>query len=470
MVKSMDDTIGFNSVSVQQIREILVAKKRLIFSTIAITVATTIVAGLVLPARYTATTTLVIQYKLPAESDPRTEVLAPDLQLNYMSTQVAIISSHHVAARVVDRLKLVDNPGWQEGYKEEEATKSIRDWAADKLIESLQVDSAKDSRVVNISYTSQKPKFSAAVANTFAAVYDATNLDLSTIPARKSAEQYNSVLSGLRDKVDRAQSDLNRYQQENNIVNIDENLDVETTRLTGLGLKLVETQAAAKTAVNQLRQLEAMKASGQSLDTLPEVTSNPLLNQLRSDLGQKEADLAQIAMGHGKGYPAYQRAAREVATRRARIAAEIATVAQAIKNRAKEAESLEEDLRKARDEQIRKVMDLKRLRDRIPGLTRAVENAEANYDSALSQYNLSLVDSGLTQTNVVSLDPALVPTSPSFPKWKVNIVLSVVLGSILAFGLAIVSELRNRKVSSEADLEATMGSHLIVTLPSGDAR
>lgn len=464
------DTIGFNSVSFQQVLEILAAKQRLIFSTIAITVVTTIIAGLLLPAKYTATTTLVIQYKLPAESDPRTEVLAPDLQLNYMSTQVAIISSHHVAARVVDRLKLVDNPGWQGSYKKEEATNSIRDWAADKLLESLRVDSAKDSRVVTISYTSGKPKLSADVANAFAAVYDTTNLDLSTTPARKSAEQYNSVLSELRDKVDRAQSDLNRYQQENNIVNIDENFDVETTRLTGLAQKAAEAQGAAKAAVNQLQQLEAMKASGQSLDTLPDVFSNVLLNQLRADLGEKEAELAQISTGHGKGHPAYQRAAQEVGTRRARIAAELATVAHAIENRAKAAESLEEDLRKARKEQIGKVMELKRVRDRIPALTRAVENAEANYDSALSQYNLSLIESRLTQTNVVSLDPALVPTIPSFPKWKVNIVLSFVLGAILALGLAIVSELRNRKVSSEADLEATMGNRLIVTLPSGNAR
>ena len=464
------DTIGFNSLSVQRIREILAAKRWLIFSTIAITVATAIVAGLVLPAKYTATTTLVIQYKQPAESDPRTEVLPPDLQLNYMSTQVAIITSHHVAGQVVDRLKLVDNPAWQGWYKEEEATESIRDWAADTLLESLEVDSAKDSRVVNISYTSKKPKFSAAVANAFAAVYDATNLDLSTIPARKSAEQYNSVLSELRDKVDQAQSDLNRYQQENNIVNIDENFDVETTRLTGLAQKAAEAQSEAKTALNQLRQLEAMKVSGQSLDTLPDVFSNALLNQLRAELGQKEAELAQISTGHGKGHPAYQRAAREVGMRRARIAAELATVAHAIENRAKAAESLEEDLRKAREEQIGKVMELKRLRDRIPALTRAVENAEANYDSALSQYNLSVVESRLTQTNVVSLDPALVPTIPSFPNWKVNIVLSVVLGSILALGLAIVSELRNRKVSSEEDLEAIMGSRLIVTLPSGNAR
>jgi polysaccharide biosynthesis transport protein len=70
-------------------------------------VASTTIASLLWPKKYTATASVVVDVK----PDPLSTLLYPGMGTPaFMATQVDIISSDRVAQRVVRNLKMADNP------------------------------------------------------------------------------------------------------------------------------------------------------------------------------------------------------------------------------------------------------------------------------------------------------------------------------------------------------------------------
>jgi uncharacterized protein involved in exopolysaccharide biosynthesis len=85
-----------------QLLLILKARSKIILIAFGLTVLTTLIVSLLLPKSYTATTSLVLNYK---GMDPVTGLALPaQLMPGYMATQVDIITSRNVAIKVVDQL------------------------------------------------------------------------------------------------------------------------------------------------------------------------------------------------------------------------------------------------------------------------------------------------------------------------------------------------------------------------------
>src|SRR5688572_30093842 len=94
-------------MNLTQLLLILLARKRIILATLLVTVSLTMLVSLSLPKTYQATASVLLNYK---GMDPLTGIVMPSQLLpGYMATQIDIISSKNVAARVVDQLKLAQN-------------------------------------------------------------------------------------------------------------------------------------------------------------------------------------------------------------------------------------------------------------------------------------------------------------------------------------------------------------------------
>jgi chain length determinant protein EpsF len=450
-------------MNLQQLLSILRGRLWLMLFVVVATLVTTAMITFSSPVTYTSTATLLIDFREPVEE---TDPLQPLLQPSYLATQVGIITSHNVAARVVDNLKLVNSPEWRAQFElATEGKGSARDWMADALLENLTVTPVEESRLVTISYAAEDPAFAAAVANGFARAYRDTNLELSVDPARKNAEWFDGLLAGLRQKLEQAQAKLSAYQQEKGILNTDEKLDIETARLAEISAQLVAAQAETHNAEIALREMEELSAAGGSLDALPDVLSSTFLQSLKAELGRKEAELAEMSDSYGPKHPTYKQKASEVRSLRAKVGTETRTIAGSLRNRVNQARSREKALKDAEDVQKAKLLGLKRPRDEINPLMREVESAQRNYDSALERLNQYSMQSRLDQTNVTVLNPAVTPLFPSSPNVKLNMALGLMLGLMLGFGLALLLEMTGRKVRSDQDLVDSTGVPLLGMLP-----
>lgn len=441
-----------------QILTILRARKWIFLLTLGLTVATTIIVSLVLPKNYTATTTLVVNFK---GTDPVTGATIPAMLMpGYLATQTEIISSRRVARNVVEKLNLAASPVVREQFEDDtEGQGDVNDWLADRLLQSLDVEPSRESSVISISYRGADPKFAAALANAFAASYAETNLKLKVEPSQQAAAWFNDQIKGLRENLEKAQAKLSAYQREHGIIAVDERLDVETARLADLSSQVVMAQSQTFDSLSRQRQL----GQGGAAES-PDIMANPLIQGLKSQLVQAEAKFTETSQRMQKNHPQYQAAANEVANLKARIDEEVAKAGNSIGQAAKISQRREGDLRAALASQKSKLLELKQQRDDIAVLTREVENAQRVYDLAMQRFSQTSMEGQANQTDVSVLNVAVPPLKPSSPRVFLNAVLSVFLGTLLGLGFSLLVEMVDRRIRTSDDVSVIAGLPVLGSL------
>lgn len=434
-------------MNLSQLLLILRARRKAALLTLLATVVLTVVVSLIIPPTYKATTSLVMNYK---GVDPVTGLGMPGQLLpGYMATQIDIITSKNVALRVVDSLKLASNPTVIEQFNDDTGGKgTVRDWLADLLLKKINIVPSRESSVVDITFKGADPDFVAAVANAFADEYLKLNVQLKVDPMKRATAYFNGQIKQQRDVLEAAQSRLSKYQQEHGIVSVDNRLDVEQSRLNDLSAQLVAAQGQLMEATSRQRM-----AVGGSVDS-PDVAANPLIQSLKLNLGSAEAKLAEIGQRLDRNHPQYQSAKAEVDKLRAELREQLNNTASSIGGNAQILRQREAAVRAALNEQKTKVLELNRTRDEMGVLTKELENAQRAYDATSQRLSQTRIEGQADQTDIAVLNPAVPPIEPSTPKLLLNLVLSVLMGAILAVAVAVFSELTDRRVRSAGDLVA----------------
>ncbi len=438
-------------MSFSQLLSILVARIRILAWVFFLTVITTTVISFVLPKTYTATTSLVINSK---GADPVTGFMLPPASMaGYIATQVDIIQSRNVALKVVEKLGVVNSAVARIQF--EKSTKgegNISDWYADQFLQNLDVKPSRESSVIEISYQGADPKFSAMLANAFAEAYINTNLQLKIEPAKQTALWFDQEIKGLRQNVELSQEKLSAYQKEHGIASSDDRLDIETARLNELSNQLVMAQAQTYDSNSRHSQLKRGVES-----EAPEVLANPLIQGLKSQLAQADAKLTDLSQHLGQNHPQYQAAQEEVNNLRRLIAAETAKTSSSVGQSARVSQQKEAEVRSSLAAQKEQVLKFKSQRDEMAVLLREAESAQRIYDNALQRFGQTNMESKSVQTDVSVLNPAVPPLKHSSPKIFINILLSIILGALLAVGIAIVAEVLDRRVRTAEDLMQMLG-------------
>ncbi|WP_101048430.1 chain length determinant protein EpsF [Macromonas nakdongensis] len=428
---------------------------------LALTVLTTLGVSLYLPKQYTASAAVVVDVRSP---DAITGIaLGGNVNASYMATQVDIINSDRVARTVVQQLRMDQSPAiradWQEATR---GQMPLVDWLAPLLRRNLEVRPSRESNVISIQYTGADPAFAAAVANAFANAYIAVNLDLRVAPARQFAAFFEEQTQAARVRLEGAQKTLSDYLRESGMTSADQRLDVETARLNEISSQLTTIQGLTTDSGSK-------RQSGQA-DTLVEVISNPLINNLKADVARTEAKLQEASIHQGPNHPTTQRLQQELATFKAQLDAETRQVISSVNTSYQVGRQREQQLQAALAAQRSRVLQLNQQRDEVLVLQREVDAAQRAFDAVSARATQTNVESQANQTNVSLLTAAVAPLDHSKPKVFLNLLVSVFLGTLLGVGLALVLELIDRRVRSAEDLTETLGLPLLATIAQAKVR
>jgi chain length determinant protein EpsF len=446
-----------------QFLSILRARWWVVLLVLGLTVGTTVVVSLLLPRQYTATASVVVDFK----PDPISAIAFGGMASpTFLATQVDIIRSERVAQRVVRNLRLNENPQVRQQWLD--ATNgegSIETWLGTVFSKQMDVVPSRESSVITISYRAPDPRFAAGLANAFAQAYIDTALELRTDPAQRFSSFFDARAKEARETLEKAQARLSDFQKTNGIIASDERLDIENARLNELSSQLTALQAIA--AESALRQAQAQ---GAQADRLQDVLNNPVVAGLRSEINRSEALMQQLTTRLGDNHPQVREARANLAELRRRLDAETAKVASTVGvtsniNRQREAE-----LRRALEAQRAKVLQMKSVRDQGMVIMQDVANAQRAYDAILQRFTQTSLESQATQSNVNLLTQAQPPIEHSSPNLLLNTLLAVFLGGLLALGTALLLELMDRRVRNPEDAVAALGLPVIGLMPKPGSR
>jgi len=449
-------------MSFSQFFSILLARKWIAALVLGLTVLTTLVVSLLLPKQYSATASVVLDVK----PDPVSAMAYGGLPTPaFMATQVDIIQSDRVAQKVVRNLKLNESPAIREQWMEEtKGQGSVEVWLADTFKKKLDVRPSRESNVISVTYSAPDPRFAAGLANAFVQSYLETSLELRVDPAKQYSSFFETRAKEAREMLEKAQTRLSDFQTEKGIIAADERLDVENARLNELSSHLVTVQSLA--AESSSRQTQA---AGSSSDRMQEVLNNPVISGLKADVSRLEGRLQELNAKLGDRHPQVVELKANIEELRARMDAEVKRVTAGVGVSNSIVRQREAQVRADLDAQRNKVLQLKAVRDEGSVLVRDVENAQRAYDVVISRFNQTSLESQTTQSNANILTQAVAPVEPASPRVLLNVILSIVLGLMLAVGVALVMEMLDRRVRSFEDISQSLGLPVLGVMPKPTA-
>jgi polysaccharide biosynthesis transport protein len=434
-------------MSLHQFLSILRARRGVAGLILLSTLLLALVWVLIRPASYMAKAPVLVDIRMdPVASTPYQGLVAP----SFMTTQIDIIKSDRVAERVVKMLPKDQPP--LKALAEQAAKKPNPDaWLAHAIQQRLEVKPARESNIINITWTGRTPAEAARVANAFAQAYLDTSLDIKTDPAKKYADWFEGQVQASREKLERAQNRLSEFQMKAGILSPDEKGDFETERLKELSAQLLAAQGRGR--------------SGGSVDAESASVGSPLVNNLRAEVARMEAKVQESAANLGSRHPQMQALQAQLGAMRSRLSSETERVGHSANSSAASSRARQRELEQALTEQKQRVLTLNKSRGELTLLQRDVDTAQKAFETVSASAAQSKLQSMTTQTNVMRLASAVEPMEKTGPSGMQALMIAAVAGTILGIAGALLLELGNRRIRSADDLAMVTHLPILASVP-----
>lgn len=445
-----------------------------------------IVATLLMTPRYIATSRVLIEQQTDQiiENKDVSPAAAYQDADRFLQTQVDVIRSRALAAKVVDEGAFAQEPAFFEAvgtpmpgeadlsyqYRGAEGLKRLRrDTAIEALQRNLAVSLPNDSRLVAIGFSGSNPGYTAKVANLVAESYISSNLARKFDSSSYARDYLSQQLEQARIRLEQSERDLNQYSRAAGLVRVQgqgQNADKEAT-LSVTNDTLVQVNGAASQATAERTAAEDRwnSVKNSAVLTIPQVLENPAVQGLIRQRSEVEMQLAQEASRHLGGHPTVTALQAQVA----RLSGQIEALGRSIKS------SLRLEYEAARDKETslqRQVRDLRSvaLSEQDRGvqyniLKRVAETDRSLYDTLLGRYNELNATAGAASNNVSLVDRAEVPRSPASPKLVLNLALALLIGALGSGIFVFMREHFDDAIRAPEDVERKLSIPLLGLVP-----
>lgn len=477
---------GLHTIDLRDIARMLRRHLRLIAATVAISVAAALVFVAIVTPRYTATATVLVDPRRSnvVDSSNTTPVLS-----NFgtddatIESQVSLIQSMAVAQRVVDQLKLADDPefappptlfdyikSWLSPAPSSGA--SAHDMARAKAIDTLErrltITRQRTTFLVDINAKSYDRNKAALIANAIAQAYFLEQVRSKYDAAKTAAGWLNGQIEELKSRVMASDKAVQDFRSANNLF-VAQGVTINDQQMSDLNTKLIEARADAAEARAKYDQVQRIAKNGNDAGSLTEALGSDTISRLRTqyaDLAKTEADLATK---FGTHHPQRETVRAQLAETKRLINDEIQRILQARRHTYEVAAAREASLQKSLGDLQNISSDSSQAQTRLRELQREAEANRTIYESFLSRYKEASAQESLEMPDSRVVSRADVPVVPSFPKVPLTLGLAFVVGLALGCVLALIADYLDRRIKTHGQAQAS-GLPNIASVPEISAR
>jgi capsular exopolysaccharide synthesis family protein len=336
----------------------------------------------------------------------------------------------------------------------------------DEFLGGLSVVPVRNSRIVEIRYTSSDPEFAAHAANALAKAYIQQSLELRFNTSKEAADWLSERLAEQRKAVETSEAALQAFREKNGAVAAaDGASNIVIARLTDLNAALTKakTDRINKEALyNQLKSAEGRGA----IDTVPTILANEYIQKLKSELADLQRQQAQLAERYGERHAEMIKVRTALETADAKLKVETSKVVESVRNEYQTALNEEHSLQGALDAQKGEALSMNRKGIEASVLQREVESNRQIYESLLQRTKDADISSERKSTNVRIVDEAVVPRSPISPNVRRDLTVSFGLSFLFAIGLGFLFEQLDNRIKTPAELKSSVGVPFLGMVPT----
>ncbi len=458
---------------------VIVGRRWTILATLATVVAATMIYTFKQTPIYQATASVQIDKENPNILSFKDVYQIETATDDTLRTQFEVLKSRSLARRVIEDLSLDKSEEFQpqkpgmlasvssylrdvllpkpvQDAKEPDLLRPV----IDEYLDRLNVAPVRQARMVNISFESKDPALAARVINAHGNHFIKQNLQFKVEATVEASDFLEENLVTLKQKLEKAEDQLQQYSQQNQILFTEEGKNTATEKLS----QLEEAYTKAQEDRIHRESYDRLAAQGHT-DALPQVIDNRLIADLTAKLADLQQQESQLAVTFRPDYPNRQRIAGQIAQIRNSIESEKARVVTMIRSEYSAALQREQLL----------AVELEKQRDVVNKINEAIiqyniykadaESVRQLYDGLQKRLKEASVSAGLTASNIRIVDRAEVPPFPVRPRKAMSLLLSLAVGLFFGVGLAFFQEYLDNSIKAPEDVSRYLNLPTLGMIP-----
>ncbi|MBY4631068.1 GumC family protein [Rhizobium croatiense] len=360
-----------------------------------------------------------------AEAGAQSSGPSPEMISALIDSQVQILTSGNVLRRVVEAMKLDQDPEFTGGRTDGAAVIGT-------LQKALVITRQATTYVVSLAATTNDPEKSARLANQVVTAFTEEENSASNGLYENTSSTLDGRLDDLRQKVLEAEQAVETFRADNDMAATEGNL-ISDQRLGSLNTLLVTAQEktiqakARADAVANLR-VEDIVAGNQ---TEGGVTS-PLVS-LRQQYSSQAAAVGSLESQMGTRHPRLQAARSSLQSISGEIKGELQRLATSARGEYEQAKAAENSI--AKELAVQKALQATTSDKQVElnELQRKATAARNIYETVLKRSSQTSEEQNLTQSNIRVISPAEPPVKADGPGKKILLVAGIIGGLLAGF-------------------------------------
>lgn len=409
----------------------------------------------------------------------------------YYETQFQLIKSSGVARRVVQMLDLTDTPeqslsnfstresilsaplNWARQLKavvfsalglgktlgeirvltpEEEALE-LQDEMTFAIAGGISISPVKNTRIVNISFSSPNPEFAALIANTVARAYIEETLEMSMKSTRTTIEWMTKKADEERLQLNASEGRMQDYMREKDIVTLENRVAIIPQKLSEIGSKLLKEESRRKELETIFDKIQSSNENMLTLETMPVVASDKTLQTIRGLILKAEQHIVELSSKYGYKHPLMIKAVNDLEILNSKKTAEVQRITDSLLTELELTRSNEINLSLQLDETKIEAQTLNEALLQYGSMKREVDANRNLYEALVMKIKeQSLTDENQT-VNLWLVEKASIPENPVSPRKSKNLLLGLIVGLFGGVGLAFFLEYLDNSIKSPDDTE-----------------
>ncbi len=322
-----------------------------------------------------------------------------------------------------------------------------------RIVGPLNVKPIPGSRLVDLDYTGYNPQKITKIVNTIARVYIEQNLENRLYASEDAAIWLDERLTSMQEKVENSERALQIYSKNAGVTSIEDKRKMLEQQLLGYNAELT---LAAKNRVKLERKYKNAQNSALA-NTLSEIISNELIQNLNKDLSVLKAKQSELEGKYGSKHPKMIQIISQINQISSIIAIEIKKIHDNINTKYQlaliEEQSLKDALSKFQEEAA--FLNEKSIRYGV--LKREAASNRRMYEVLLKRLKETDLSQGLHTNNIRIIDKGLPPLSPFKPDRKRNNLIGIIFGLLSGIGLAFFIEYLDNTVKEPDEIPLKFG-------------
>lgn len=467
---------------------VLRTHKKTIFGTAALVIAITALSIARLTPLYTATASVLLDQRQNNVIDVNAVFSGLPTTPGSIQNQVQILRSRNLAARVIDKLKLLNDPIFNPAASDasdhvvfwlnpthwfganESAPPALpraddqKNALIDKFLANLTVSVQGVSTAIAVSFESKDAEQSSLIANAVAEAYVEDQLNAKFEATQKASQWLSERLQQVSTQTQTSERLVEQYKTEHDLTDTAPGTSIVQQQLSAQNIQLITAQADLAQQEAKYSQVMTMQRSGHAAD-VSQVVASSLISQLR----QQETDIlrqeAELSSRYGPRHPKVLDLESQKKNLSDKIDEEVRRVVEAVAGDVEVARARVHTLQDSLSHITVQSQDENLARVKLSELAASATSNRALYDALLNRFKEIEGQDAVQTPDARVISPATTPISPTFPNKMIFFGAAIPGGLLLGILLAMLSASLESGFRTRDQVERAMSLPVLAALP-----